>query len=254
MTPQAEHAESVRFRNGASGGSRAAHRYLLITTEPQALSELVSSLCSQPAEVTISFPEGADRHRVLALRPDVVLLHVGSTPKLQELLEELRGWRSVSPTPVLAFVGHHELEAHVMPPGIDDFVVEPWDASEVLARLHRSVADRRGSSPADVLEAGPLSLDVRQRTCLVEGKPVELTFIEFEMLKALVSQPNRFLGPAELLRTVWDGRHPVRLVTLRVWIKRLRDKLPPEHRARIETRRSVGYRFVLENAILAAAG
>ena len=48
------------------------------------------------------------------------------------------------------------------------------------------------------------------------------------------------------------GRHPVRLVTLRVWIKRLRDKLPAGHRNRIETRRSVGYRFVLEGPALAA--
>jgi DNA-binding response OmpR family regulator len=63
-----------------------------------------------------------------------------------------------------------------------------------------------------------------------------------------VAQPNRFLGATELLRTVWDGRHPVRMVTLRVWVKRLRDKLPPQFRTLIETRRSVGYRFVLVGA------
>jgi DNA-binding response OmpR family regulator len=110
------------------------------------------------------------------------------------------------------------------------------------------------SAPADVIEVGPVTLDVRQRTCLVENARVELTFIEFEMLKALMAQPNRFLGPAELLRTVWDGRHPVRMVTLRVWIKRLRDKLPPAHRGLIETRRSVGYRYVLTGSALAAVG
>ncbi|HZU77612.1 MAG TPA: response regulator transcription factor, partial [Dehalococcoidia bacterium] len=201
-----------------------------------------------------TFPAAADRHRVLALRPDVVLLHVGDRHRLEALLEELRGWRSVSPTPVLAFVDRSDLDSASMPPGIDDFVVEPWDSAEVLARLRRFAFDRRASAAADVLEAGAIALDVRQRTCTIDGERVELTFIEFEMLKALMTQPNRFLGPAELLRTVWDGRHPVRLVTLRVWIKRLRDKLPPAHRNRIETRRSVGYRFVLEGPALAAAG
>src|SRR5690242_6220536 len=97
MTPQAGRADSVRFRNGTGAMTNAAHRYLLITTAPQTLAELIASLCSQPAEVTVSYPDGADRHRVLALRPDLVLLHVGSTARLQDLLEELRGCRSVSP-------------------------------------------------------------------------------------------------------------------------------------------------------------
>jgi DNA-binding response OmpR family regulator len=228
-------------------------RYLLISVAPQRLNELVAALSGQPAEVTTTFPEAADRHRVLALRPDVILLHAGSLHQLQQTVDELRGWRSVSPTPVLAFVGHNDLDTATMPPGVDDFVVEPWDAAEVLARLRRFAYDRRAASAAELLEVGPVALDVRQRACLVEGERIDLTFIEFEMLKALMTQPNRFLGPPELLRTVWDGRHPVRMVTLRVWIKRLRDKLPPEQRVLIETRRSVGYRFRLEHPPLAAA-
>jgi len=230
-------------------------RYLLISTEPRRLADLIASLASQPAEVTTTFPAAADRHRVLALRPDVVLLHAGPPHKLEQLVEELRGWRSVSPMPVLAFVEHNELDSTAMPLGIDDFVVEPWDAAEVLARLRRFAYDRCSTAPADTLEVGPIALDVRQRACLVDGVRVDLTFIEFEMLKALMTQPNRFLGPAELLRTVWDGRHPVRMVTLRVWIKRLRDKLPSARRTLIETRRSVGYRYALASAPpLAAAG
>lgn len=235
----------------ASGGVPGPHRYLLVSSDPRRLSDLVMSLSAQPAEVTTTYPGAADRHRILALRPDVVLLHVMPQESLGSIVDELRGWRSVSPTPVLAFVGRDDLDSGTMPPGIDDFVVEPWNAAEVLVRLHRFAFDRRIATPADVLEAGPVSLDVRQRTCTVVGQRVDLTFIEFEMLKALMSQPNRFLGPAELLRTVWDGRHPVRMVTLRVWIKRLRDKLPSAQRELIETRRSVGYRFVLNGTAVA---
>jgi DNA-binding response OmpR family regulator len=234
--------------------ARPPQRYLLISSDPRQLTGLIASLCGQPAEVTTTYPAAADRHRVLALRPDVALLHVGPHDRLDELVEELRGWRSVSPTPVLAFVGQRDLDLRPMPPGIDDFVVEPWDAAEVMARLRRFANDRRLAAPADVLEVGPIVLDLRQRACSVDGARVELTFIEFEMLKALMTQPNRFLGPAELLRTVWDGRHPVRTVTLRVWIKRLRDKLPSRHRALIETRRSVGYRYALEGQPLSVAG
>ncbi len=253
MTVAAEWLNTGKASAVVPDARQTPHRYLLISSDPRRMVELIASLSSQPAEVTTTFPAAADRHRVLALRPDVVLLHVTPYEKLEQLVEELRGWRSVSPTPVLAFVGHSDLDATAMPGGIDDFVVEPWDAAEVLARLRRFAIDRRAAIPADVLEAGPVSLDVRQRACLVDGEPVDLTFIEFEMLKALMTQPNRFLGSAELLRTVWDGRHPVRMVTLRVWIKRLRDKLPLQHRALIETRRSVGYRYVLAATPLAAA-
>ncbi len=245
MTVAAEWLSPGNGRSPAYRTGQSPHRYLVVSSDPRRLSDLVASLSCQPAEVTMTFPAAADRHRVLALRPDVVLLHVGPQERIEQLVEELRGWRSVSPTPVLAFVGHSDLAATGMPPGIDDFVVEPWDAAEVLARLRRFAYDRRSAVPADVLEAGPISLDMRQRACEVDGERIILTFIEFEMLKALMTQPNRFLGSAELLRTVWDGRHPVRMVTLRVWIKRLRDKLPTAHRALIETRRSVGYRYVL---------
>jgi DNA-binding response OmpR family regulator len=245
MTAAAEWLSPGDGRASAYLVGRNPHRYLVVSSNPGRLSELIASLSSQPAEVTTTFPAAADRHRVLALRPDVVLLHVGPQERIEQLVEELRGWRSVSPTPVLAFVGHDDLVSAGMPPGIDDFVVEPWDAAEVLARLRRFIYDRRAAVPADVLEVGPIALDMRQRACQVDGEPVDLTFIEFEMLKALMTQPNRFLGAAELLRTVWDGRHPVRMVTLRVWIKRLRDKLPAPHRPLIQTRRSVGYRYVL---------
>lgn len=224
-----------------AAGRQPPHRYLIVSAEPRRLAALIPALCSQPAEVTTTFPDAADRQRVLALRPDVVLLHAGSSPQLRAVVEELRGWRSVSPTPVLAFVGHGDLDAAALPPGVDDFVVEPWDAAEVLARLRRFAQERR--AVAEVLEVGPIALDLRQRACLVDGARIDLTFIEFEMLRTLMTQPNRFLGASELLRTVWDGRHPVRLVTLRVWIKRLRDKLPQQHRVLIETRRSVGYRY-----------
>jgi len=81
--------------------------------------------------------------------------------------------------------------------------------SRYWRRLRRFVYDRRSGAAADVLEEGPVVLDVRQRVCLVDGNQIELTFIEFEMLKTLMAQPNRFLGATELLRTVWDGRHPV---------------------------------------------
>lgn len=238
----------------APPGALGPRRYLVVSTDPCKLAGLIASLSSQPAEVTTTYPAVADRHRILALRPDVALLHVATQAELQDLIHELRGWRSVSPTPVLAFVGQRDLDLTSLPPGIDDFVVEPWDAAEVLARLRRFARDRSNAAPVEVIEAGPVTLDVRQRLCLIDRERVELTFIEFEMLKALMAQPNRFLGPTELLRTVWDGRHPVHMVTLRVWIKRLRDKLPPAHRSLIETRRSVGYRFALDAAQLPNAG
>jgi len=230
-----------------------ARRYLLISSAPHRLAGLIACLCAEPAELTLTAPGAVDRHRVLALRPDIALLHVSAGEQLRETVRELRNWSAIPAIPLLALVDQRQLDAAELPAGVDDFVVEPWEAGEVLLRLRRFAVDTGGNLPAEVLEAGPVTLDLRQQLCLVDGERVDLTFIEFAMLKALIAQPNRFLAPAELVRTVWDGRQPVHMVTLRVWIKRLRDKLPAPRRSLIETRRSVGYRYALDAAPLPAA-
>jgi len=241
---------SPAAQDRSSADERVLQRYLVVSSAPRLLDELIAALLAQTAEVTVTTPAAADRHRVIALRPDVVLLHAASLRQLQEVIEELRSWRAMSPTPVLAFAGYGDLAVTAMPPGVDDFVAAPWDATEVLARIRRFVQGRRATL-AGTFDIGPITLDVRQRACIVDGARIDLTFIEFEVLKALAMQPNRFLGASELLRIVWDGRHPVRMVTLRVWIKRLRDKLPRQYRGLIETRRSVGYRLALERVLSA---
>ena len=89
------HAQGERAAPDVNG-RHASQRYLLISSTPDSLGDLIAALLTQAAEVTITNPEAADRHRVLALRPDVVLLQVGSLAQLQEAIEELRSWRAMT--------------------------------------------------------------------------------------------------------------------------------------------------------------
>ena len=97
----------------------------------------------------------------------------------------------------------------------------------------------------EVLVVGPISLDRAQREVMIEGKPVKLTFSEFELLDALMTDPGRLLNRQELLRAIWGDSAYRDPRAIDVHIRHLREKLEPEpEKPRyILTVRGAGYRL-----------
>jgi DNA-binding response OmpR family regulator len=125
--------------------------------------------------------------------------------------------------------------------GADDYVVKPFSMAELQARiealLRRSV---RSAPPREVVEAGPLRLDLAARTVHIDRAPIPLTRKEFDVLASLARQPGVALSRERILldvwQTTWSGKH-----TLEVHVASLRAKLGrPEL---VETVRGVGYRL-----------
>ncbi|MCW2992386.1 MAG: two component transcriptional regulator, winged helix family, partial [Solirubrobacterales bacterium] len=96
-----------------------------------------------------------------------------------------------------------------------------------------------------VLVVGPISLDRAQREVAIEGRPVKLTFSEFELLDALMTDPGRLLNRQELLRAIWGDSAYRDPRAIDVHIRHLREKLEPapEQPQLIITVRGAGYRF-----------
>ena len=100
---------------------------------------------------------------------------------------------------------------------------------------------------------GPVQVDAPRRAVLVDGRPIDLTYIEFELLAHLVAHPHRVHTRDRLVNAVWgytyvgDGR------TVDVHVSRLRRKLGAEHRSAIRTVRRVGYAYVPDARPVAAA-
>ena len=130
--------------------------------------------------------------------------------------------------------------------GADDFVLENASPAEVEARL-RMVIERSANESLDTgpqeISSGELTIDAGGYTARLRGRPLDLTYKEFELLKYLVQHPGRVFTRAQLLQEVWGYDYYGGTRTVDVHVRRLRAKLGPEHEVLIGTVRNVGYRF-----------
>ena len=130
--------------------------------------------------------------------------------------------------------------------GASDILLEDASPAEVEARL-RLVIERSGADEPDEelaeISSGDLTVDAGGFVARVRGRPLDLTYKEFELLKYLAQHPGRVFTRAQLLQEVWGYDYYGGTRTVDVHVRRLRAKLGPEHEQLIGTVRNVGYRF-----------
>jgi DNA-binding response OmpR family regulator len=125
----------------------------------------------------------------------------------------------------------------------DDFCLAPFHARELEARLkHLFWRTGRGTRP-ELVEYGDLLLNLETYQAAIAGHPLDLTYMEYELLKFLSSHPGKVFTRETLLSRVWGYEYYGGARTVDVHIRRLRAKLGEEHANLIQTVRSVGYRF-----------
>lgn len=126
----------------------------------------------------------------------------------------------------------------------EDFVLPRAEVREVVLRLARLVTRLEGSRPAaEIITYGPLALNLATYQAMVAGRPLDLTYMEYELLRFLASRPGRVCSRETLLASVWGYEYLAGVRTVDVHVRRLRAKLGEEHAHLIETVRSVGYRL-----------
>jgi DNA-binding response OmpR family regulator len=152
--------------------------------------------------------------------------------------------REVPLRPLLLVLRLEQLsELHGRDELYDDFAVLPAHPLEVAARLRRLLA-RSGREPrAQVIEYGPLVIDLETYQAAVAGRPLDLTYMEYQLLRFLAARPGKVFTRETLLSRVWGYEYYGGARTVDVHVRRLRAKLGEEHAHLIETVRSVGYRF-----------
>ena len=127
-----------------------------------------------------------------------------------------------------------------------DILLEDASPAEVEARIRlvieRSVAGEPDEDDTEI-SSGDLTVDAGGYTARVRGRPLDLTYKEFELLKYLAQHPGRVFTRAQLLQEVWGYDYYGGTRTVDVHVRRLRAKLGPEHEQLIGTVRNVGYRF-----------
>ena len=125
----------------------------------------------------------------------------------------------------------------------DDFCLSPFHPSELEARLkHLFWRVGKGGRP-ELLEYGPLVLNIETYQAALSNRPLDLTYMEYELLKFLATHPGKVFSRETLLSRVWGYDYYGGARTVDVHIRRLRAKLGEEHANLIQTVRSVGYSF-----------
>ena len=126
----------------------------------------------------------------------------------------------------------------------DDFCLAPFHPTELEARLrHLLWATGEVVARADLVEYGDLVLNLETYQATISKRPLDLTYMEYELLKFLAQNPGKVFTREMLLSRVWGYEYYGGARTVDVHIRRLRAKLGEEHANLIQTVRSVGYRF-----------
>jgi two-component system alkaline phosphatase synthesis response regulator PhoP len=220
-------------------------RILVIDDEPSIVKLVTAYLKPEGYEVHTATDGPSGLKAARAFKPDVVILGI-MLPGMDglELLARLR--RESQVYVILLTAKTEETDKIVgLSVGADDYVTKPFSPRELTARvkaaLRRIQSGAGAASDAGVLAFRHLRLDAGARTVTVDEQPVELTAIEFDLLKALAENRGRVLTREQLLEKVWGGEYFGELRVVDVHLGHVRQKLGSADL--IVTVRGVGYRL-----------
>ncbi|CAN5386410.1 N/A [soil metagenome] len=125
----------------------------------------------------------------------------------------------------------------------DDFCLAPFHPAEFEARVRHLLWQIDGGTRPEMVEYAELALNLETYQASIAGRPLDLTYMEYELLKFLAQNPGKVFTREILLSRVWGYEYYGGARTVDVHVRRLRAKLSEEHAGLIQTVRSVGYRF-----------
>lgn len=213
---------------------------ILLMTAKDDADSVMPSLGLLPHQVALAPLDAAAL--LHAQLPDVILVDATAALSAARSLTRVIG-TSGKHAPILLVTGEGGLPALSTDWGFTDFILAQAGPAELDARL-RLVTSPLGRD--EVLSAGSVTIDEAGYAATVNGRPLDLTYTEFELLKYLLQHPGRVFSREQLLSDVWGYDYFGGTRTVDVHVRRLRAKLGPEHEAIIGTVRNVGYRLVPE--------
>jgi two-component system KDP operon response regulator KdpE len=193
---------------------------------------------------------GAEGIRTATLKPvDLVIVDL-ELPDMDgaEIVERLRSWSKV-PIIVLSVRSSEEEKVRLLELGADDYVVKPFGMAELLARaraaLRRQVPGQQGDP---VVRAGRLTIDLAARTVSIDGRPIGLSPKEYRLLQVLAQHAGNVVTHLHLLREVWGNAHSDDAHYLRIFVRKLRQKIEkdPTQPRILTTELGVGYRLSVD--------
>jgi len=225
---------------------------ILLVDDDEAVRKLLSFPLERDGYEVIQAADGVEALERFGESPiDLVVLDL-MLPRLDGL-EVCKQLRARSSVPIIMLTARDDELDKVLglELGADDYVTKPFSIREFRSRtralLRRARAPRHEPAAAEsqVIAQGGLVIDLPRRSVEVDGRPVQLTYVEFELLARLAARPGRVFSRRMLLEALWGSAEFRDPRTIDVHVRHLREKLERDSRnpELILTVRSVGYRF-----------
>ncbi len=224
----------------------SAKKILVVEDDEDIMELIYFNLKKEGYSVAKAFTGEEALKNARSVSPDIVILDI-MLPEIDglEVCRRLKSDAKMRKIPVIMVTAKGE-ESDVVAGlelGAEDYVVKPFRPKELVARV-RAVLRRKNQSQEapEIIELNELHIDLKRREVLVKGKPVELTYTEFQILYFLAQKPGWVFSRYQIVDAVRGSDYPVTDRSVDVQVVGLRKKLG-RFGERIETVRGVGYRF-----------
>jgi two-component system, OmpR family, KDP operon response regulator KdpE len=178
--------------------------------------------------------------------PDLIILDLALPDRRgSEVLEMIRSWSNV-PIIVLSVESNQEEKVRLLELGADDYVVKPFGIAELIARSQAALRRYfKSASENPVVTAGPLSIDLVNRTVLLNNGQIKLTRKQYRLLHVLATHVGLVVTHDKLLEEIWSGSVRKNIQYLRILVRDLRQiiEADPDHPRLLITESGVGYRL-----------
>jgi DNA-binding response OmpR family regulator len=216
-------------------------RVLIVADGNERVGALSLGLAEKGFLCSIASTDDGRLKDVGTLSVDLVVIAVDGAAPGSEMRNLPQRIKAKTRLPVVTLLSNESLDVLDFAVDVDDFVMEPWNANEVIARVRRILNRKPDADNKDLICCGELAIDVAKCEVAFRGRLIELTFKEYELLRFLLSNKGKVFSREALLNKVWGYDYFGGDRTVDVHIRRLRSKL--DESECIETVRNIGYRF-----------
>ena len=224
-------------------------KVLVVDDEKLIVKGIRFSLEQDDMEVDVAYDGGEAFEKIKNNNYDIVLLDI--MLPVYTGIEVCQMVREFSTVPIIMLTAKGEDMDKIMglEYGADDYITKPFNILEVKARikaiLRRSGRKTEPVQPVNVMEINGMKVELDSRRVFVNGKELNLTAKEFDLLELLMAHPNKVYSRNELLDTIWGSTYPGDARTVDVHVRRLREKIEdnPGEPIYIHTKWGVGYFF-----------
>ena len=242
---------AVRRAQAAALETRPVGPRVLLINKREWTCQNLSAALPAAGYVVHQVPNGREAQwSILSIRPDLILLHLGS-PNMDgtEVIRHLRE-RPTAPIIVISVRREENEEVSSLDAGAHDYLAQPFSVPALLARMRAALRSVNATND-DIFAVGNLRVNLVRRQVFVDEAPVRLTATEYDLLKVLINHAGTVRAHRQLIHELWGGtqyQDPVHL--LRVTLSHLRGKLQSDRIGPpfIMTEPGVGYRLRTESA------